>query len=57
MGYFTALFLYFPVYVYLSYLALRERRLKLWQWLISFAAGAFGMWFTIWAGLIAGRSL
>ena len=50
-GYFTALFLYFPVYLYLSYLALRERRLKPWQWLISFVAGAFGMWFTIWAGL------
>ncbi len=50
-GYFTALFLYFPVFLYLSYLALREKRLTLWQWSLTLCAGAFGMWFTIWAGL------
>ncbi len=50
-GYFTALFLYFPLYLYLSYLALRERFLPGWILACAFAAGAFGMWFTIWAGL------
>ncbi|GAB4440938.1 MAG: hypothetical protein OHK0011_23420 [Turneriella sp.] len=50
-GYFTALFLYFPIFLYLTYLALRERRLYFWQWGLAFCTGAFGMWFTIWAGL------
>lgn len=50
-GYFTALFLYFPIFIYLSYLALREKRLYLWQWCLALIVGAFGMWFTIWAGL------
>ncbi|MBI3395920.1 MAG: HXXEE domain-containing protein [Spirochaetia bacterium] len=50
-GYFSAIFLYFPIYLYLSYLAVREKYLKPAPLLVAFAAGAFGMWFTIWSGL------
>ncbi|HNJ33717.1 MAG TPA: HXXEE domain-containing protein [Leptospiraceae bacterium] len=50
-GYFTALFLYFPVFLYLSYIALRERFLSGGFLFAAIVAGAFGMWFTIWAGL------
>jgi hypothetical protein len=50
-GYFTAIFLYFPVYAYLTYLALREMFLRWGQWILCFVISSFGMFFTIWAGL------
>jgi hypothetical protein len=50
-GYFTAIFLYFPLYAYLTYIALRECFLTCTQWLLCFVIGSFGMLFTIWAGL------
>lgn len=50
-GLFTATFLYFPIFLYLSYLALRDARISMKAWLGCIVAGAFGMWFTIWAGL------
>lgn len=50
-GYFTAIFLYLPVFQYLSYLALREGFIRPAIWGAAILVGAFGMWFTIWAGL------
>jgi len=50
-GYFTAIFVYLPVYSYLTYLGLRERFLA-WRFLpVCFVGGALGMAFTAWAGL------
>lgn len=50
-GYFTAIFLYFPLYLYMTYLALRDNHIKFQHWIICFVLGAFGMVFTIWSGL------
>jgi hypothetical protein len=50
-GYFTAVFVYLPVYGYLTYLALREGFLSWAFWIICLVAGAAGMAFTAWAGL------
>lgn len=50
-GYFTAIFLYFPVYSYLSYLCLREHFLSWPLWLTCFVVSWLGMAFTIWGGL------
>lgn len=50
-GLFTAVFLYFPVYLYVSYLALRERFLSPVLWVTAFLFGSLGMAGTIWGGL------
>jgi hypothetical protein len=50
-GYFTAVFLYVPVYVYLSSLALREGFLTLRGWLLGLLGGLFVLGLVIWAGL------
>lgn len=50
-GFFSAVFLYIPVYGYLNYVALRERYLSFELLAINLLGGAIGMLFTIWAGL------
>jgi hypothetical protein len=50
-GYYTSIFLYLPVYGYLSYLSLREGFLRVHLWLLCLVAGSFGMAFVIWGGL------
>lgn len=50
-GLFTAIFLYIPVFLYLTYLALRERLLPLWFLPLALLLGPIAMAFTIWAGL------
>lgn len=50
-GYFTAIFLYFPIFLYLSYLAIRDNHLLFRHWLICFFIGFWGIAFTIWSGL------
>lgn len=50
-GLFTAVFLYFPLYLYTSYLTLRERFLPPPLWWTAFLAGSLGMAATIWGGL------
>jgi hypothetical protein len=50
-GYFTAIFLYLPVYAYVTYIALRERHLTLGGWLLAFIPSISAMGITVWAGL------
>ncbi|MCG6147660.1 HXXEE domain-containing protein [Leptospira levettii] len=50
-GYFTAIFLYFPIYMYLTYLALRDHHIEWKLWILCFVFGSLGMVFTIWSGL------
>ncbi len=48
-GLFTATFLYIPVFLYLTYLALRERLLPLWFLPLALLLGPSSMAFSIWA--------
>ncbi len=50
-GLFTAMLLYLPVYLYLSYLAFRESFLPRWYWAPAVIFGACLMAFVVWAGL------
>jgi hypothetical protein len=50
-GYFTAIFLYFPVFCYLSYLCLRDRHLSWQLWLSAFLSSSSALALTIWGGL------
>lgn len=50
-GLWTATFLYFPIFLYMSYLAIRESFLSWKALLFCVIAGAGGMWFTICSGL------
>jgi len=50
-GYFTSIFLYLPVYGYLSYLMIRERFIRPFLWLTTFLISPIALLFTIWAGL------
>jgi hypothetical protein len=50
-GFFTAVFLYLPVYGYLGYVALRERFLSPRGWLLGLIGGCLLLGFVIWAGL------
>lgn len=50
-GFFTATFLYLPLYGYLTYVALREGFLTTHGWLVGLAAGAGLLLLVIWAGL------
>jgi len=50
-GVWTATFLYFPLYLYLSYLALRESYLGWKGWAGGLALGAVGMGIVVWANL------
>jgi hypothetical protein len=50
-GYFTATLLYLPILSYISYLALRERFISWYLWLLAFVIGFLLNGFVIWFGL------
>jgi Protein of unknown function with HXXEE motif len=50
-GFFTAAFLYVPLYAFFVYLALREGFLSVRAWLLGLVAGALVLGLVIWAGL------
>lgn len=50
-GYYTAIFLYLPVYFYLTYLLLRDKHLNWKLWLLAFVTSPSAMAFTIWSAL------
>jgi hypothetical protein len=50
-GFFTAVFLYLPVYGYLSYLALREGFLSFESWAAGLLCGLVLLAAIVWAGL------
>ena len=50
-GFFTSIFLYFPVFLYLSYLCLRDKYLSWQLWLLGFITSTSALIFVIWGGL------
>ena len=50
-GLFTAIFLYFPVFFYLSYLCLRDKHLSWQLWLTAFITSTSALVLVTWGGL------
>ncbi|MDP3282990.1 MAG: HXXEE domain-containing protein, partial [Desulfobacterales bacterium] len=50
-GSLTGIFLYFPIYAGMTYIALKEKYIKWYLWLLCFIIGLIGMGLTIWGGL------
>jgi hypothetical protein len=50
-GFFTSVFLYTPLFFYLSYLCLRDRHLSWQLWLIALVTSPTALFMVIWDGL------